>query len=309
MTIYADSDIDYQSVDSIFASGSVAEIKTAVTSFLSAADDVRDAYNGMFVHMLCQRLGEAFSEWSMRYSTPAKGSAWNAVIVPPEHSPIMLLQSCVPFGCAPVDVIAGLKKFIGNCDEFTAPVHDAISVPEIKRVLTLAQKSYRIIDVIAPEEPLRILRFDNSHSTHNSQCAIPMSNKQAVIYLFHPSSVAIHDRVFIFAHELGHTLHLAITHDIDLLPEGFDEFNGTFSPKPETLKDKQEAFADAVAISILNAKGLGTHFPTQFIKEMSFLFARYVRGLCESALQRMGLYSEPLPQPNLPWKAVTRPPR
>jgi hypothetical protein len=221
----------------------------------------------------------------------------------------MLLPSYVPFGGAPVDVIDGMKKFVERCGEFTPPVHDAISEPEIKRVLTFSQKSFRIIDIIAPDEPLKILRFDNSHITFNSQCAIPESNTQAVIYLYHPNNVDIHNRVFIFAHELGHALHLALTRNIDLLPDGFDEFNDTFTPKPETLEDKQEAFADAVAIAILNAKGLGTHFPTQFSKDMSYLFARYLRGLCENALQNSGRYSEPLPTPNLPWKQVTRPPR
>ena len=303
-------DIDYQCVDDIFMSANIGEIKAVVAAFIVVADEVRETYNGMFAYALCQRLGETFSEWAKRYSTPAKGSSWNAVIIPPEHSLIMLLPSCAPFGSAPVDVIAGLKSFIECCDDFIPPVHDAISVSEMKRVLTIAQKSFRLIDIITPdEEPLKILRFYNSHKVYNSQCAIPVNNKQAVIYSFHPNKVDIHDRIFVFAHELGHALHLSLTHDIDVLPDGFDKFNDTFSPKPETLKDKQEMFSDAVAIAILNAKGLGTHFPTRFSKDMSYLFANYVRGLCEDTLQKSGRYSEPLPPPNTPFKTVLRPPR
>ena len=304
------SDINYQSVDNIFKSNSIGEIKSAVSAFLKAADEVRETFNGMFVYALCQRLAEAFTEWSKQYLAPAKGTAWNAVIIPPEDSPIMLMSSCVPFGSAPVDVIAGLKKFVESCDEFTPPVNDAISVSEMKRTLTLAQKSYRIVDIVAPDEPMKILRFDNSHTVYNSMCAILGDSKQAIIFSFHPNNIKIHDRVYIFAHELGHALHLALTGDINLLPDGFDAFNDTFSPKLKTIKDKQEAFADAVAIAILNVKGLGTHFPTQFSKDVSHVFARYVRGLCEGALKEAGQYSEPLPPPNMPpWGHVLRPPR
>ena len=302
------SDIDYQSVDDIFNCSSIGEIKAAVKAFLAATDKVREAYNGMFVYALCRRLEETFIGWAKQYSTALKGLAWNVAIIPPEDSPIMMLPSYVPLGCAPADVIAGLKKYVERCEEFIAPIHDSITVPEIKRVLTIAQKSYRLIDIIAPEEPLKILMFGNSHKAHNSQCAIPVGNRQAVIFSFHPNKVDVHDRIFIFAHELGHALHLSFTHDIDILPEGFDEFSDTFSPKPDTLKDKQEMLADAVAIAILNAKGLGTHFPTQFSKNMSYLFARYVRGLCEVSLQKSGRLTDPLPPPNTPFKTVLRPP-
>ena len=115
------SDIDYQSVCNIFKSNSVEEIKSAASAFLEAADEVRETFNGMFVYALCQRLAETYTEWSKQYLAPAKGTAWNAVIISPEDSPIMLMSSCVPFGSAPVDVIAGLKKFVESCDEFIPP--------------------------------------------------------------------------------------------------------------------------------------------------------------------------------------------
>ena len=220
MTTGLKFDIDYQSVDNIFECRNIGEVKAAVTAFITATDEVCEMFNGMFVYMLCQRFENTFVEWAKRYFAPAKGSAWNVVIVPPEHAPIMLLPSCVPFGGAPVDVIGGLKKFIERCNEFTSPIHDAIPKSEMNRTLTYAQKTYRILDIIALDEPLKILRFDNSHTVYNSQCAIPSNSKQAVIFSFHPNNVEVHDRVFIFAHELGHALHLSLTREIDILPEG-----------------------------------------------------------------------------------------
>jgi Zn-dependent peptidase ImmA (M78 family) len=119
--------------------------------------------------------------------------------------------------------------------------------------------------------------------------------------LYHPRQNELHDRVFIFAHELGHAIHFALTGNVDVLPDGFDKFNDSFYPKLETLKDKQEAFADTVAFAILNIKGFGTHFPTRFTKDMSPNFARYVRELCTHALQEKGQLTEPLPMPNPLW--------
>jgi len=267
---------DYSCVDDIFKCRTINDIKMAVDDFIA----VTEAVDGMETWMICRHLENSYSEWSKMYSIPHKGSVWNAVIVPPEHSPIMLLPSCVPFGGSPYDIITGLRKFIIRCDEFIPPKFDAITVTEIKRILTAAQKAYSLIDVIAPNEPMKILRFAYSHIIHNSQCGIPDDPTRAsTIFVFHPKENDVYDRFFIFAHELGHALHLALTQNIDVIPDGFDKFNESVSTKLSTIKEKQEAFADAVALAILNIKGLRTHFPTQFSKYMSPIFARYVRGL------------------------------
>jgi len=281
------------------------EIKVATVAFLAAVDEVRDEYKGMLVWGLCQQLTEALTKWAEPYTTAPRGSKLNAVIVPPEHAPLMLLKSSVPINGSPTEIIDALKKFIDRCDEFVPPMCDTITVAEINRVLNAAQKFYRLLDIIAPKEPLPILRFDYSHAIYNSQCGLS-DNKEcpATIMVYHPQAVDIHDRVFIFAHELGHALHQTLTGDVAITPEGFDKFNASVSTKVNSVKEMQECFADAVALAILNIKGLGTHFPTQWSKDISPSFARYLRGLCENTLQKAGTYAEPLPPPNLMWQAA-----
>jgi hypothetical protein len=159
--------------------------------------------------------------------------------------------------------------------------------------------------LIAPGKSIQILRFANSHTEHNSQCGIPNNPElTSTIFLFHPKENGIYDRVFIFAHELGHAIHLALTHDINILPDGFDEFNTKLGVKLKTLKEKQEAFADSAALEILNTKGLRTHFPTGMSKDMSYIHANYLRKLCMAALRKRGILSEPLPPPNSPFDKV-----
>jgi len=265
-----------QLIDSILASRSTSEIKAAVTALVVSAGDMDD----ILVWILCQQLAKRFMKWAKPYELPASGAAWNAVIVPPEHAPVMLLPSCVPLGASPEEVISGLKDFAARCDEFTPPVYDAITNAEIKRVLNAAQKEYMMLDVIAPVDPLRILRFNNSHVEHNSQCGFPTNpERPSTIFLYHPREQGTYDRVFIFAHELGHALHFALTRDIEIMPEGFEQFNESIRVELHTLKEKQEAFADATALALLNVKGLGTHFPTPFSKALAPSFARYLREL------------------------------
>ena len=282
MSFKSNLNIYYSCVDDIFECRTISEIKTATEKIIAETETME----GIKVWGLCRQLEARFGEWSKQYSAPLKrrGTAWNAVIVPPEHSPVMLLPSCVPFGGSPIKIIGGLKNFIDRCDEFTSPKSDAITVTEIMKVLTAAQKAYGLIDIIAPDEPMKILCFANSHITHNSQCGIPYDTSRAsTIFLFHPKENDTYDRIFVFAHELGHALHMALTRKIDILPDGFDEFNESISTKLYTLKEKQEAFADAVALAILNVKGLRTHFPTQFSKDISPFFARYIRKLTANA--------------------------
>jgi hypothetical protein len=280
--------------DNIFSSFNVDEIKTAVSSLIQCAEGV----SASELWGLCRNFENLFSEWQKQYRLPHKTSTWNAVIIPPEHAHIMLLSSCVPFGSSPNEIIAGLRNFLVRCDEFIPPKFEAITNTEIKCVLTAAQKSYRLIDIIAPQEPMKILRFDYSHVKHNSQCGIPDNPvKVAPIFLFHPNENDMCDRVFIFAHELGHALHFALTHDVNMLPDGFEAFNQKLGVKFVNINEYQEAFADSTALAILNAKGLRTHFPTEWGKAMSVSHANYIRELCTNALQTAGKLSEPLPPP------------
>jgi hypothetical protein len=287
-----------------------SDIKTAITAFLAAVDEVQDELNGMLVWEFCRQLTKRLTAWAEPYAAAPRGSKHNAVVVPPEHAPLMLLKCSLPINGSPNEILDALKKFVGRCDEFVPPICDAITVAEMNRVLNAAQKAYRLIDIIAPKEPLKILRFDYSNIVYNSQCGLSDNpDRPATVMIYHPRAVDTHDRVFIFAHELGHALHQTLTGDVSITPDGFDKFNESVSGKFNSAEEMQECFANAAALSILNVKGLGAHFPSQFSKDMSPNFARYFRGLCENALRKLGIYDEPLPPPNLMWQALLYPPR
>jgi hypothetical protein len=174
-------------------------------------------------------------------------------------------------------IVAGLKRFVAKCMELGEPIHEAITHEEINAVLNGAQKSYRLVDILAPKQPLKILLFNNSHVEHDSECGVPADpEREAVIFLYHPRET-VHGRVFIFAHELGHALHLSLTKSAEVLPADFDRFNENLGITFDSVSQKQEAFADVTAMAVLSGGGLAEHLPHEFGDAMLKSFDMYIR--------------------------------
>jgi hypothetical protein len=94
--------------------------------------------------------------------------------------------------------------------------------------------------------------------------------------------------VFIFAHEVGHALHLGLTGDVNRIPERFDAFNESLGIKGMPLHDKQESFADAAAIAILNSDGLREHLPNQLLEQLPPYFEKYFKFVTDAYFKKLG---------------------
>jgi hypothetical protein len=277
LSLNFNTDIEYQAIHNILGCQTAEEIKTAVSAFIAEADKARAERGGKAVRGLCKRLTDTLANWLAIYKTPAFDSPLNVRVVPPVHALALMLSMNVPLGGTQELIIGGLKRFLDRCDEFTAPIEDAVTPDEIEAVLEAAERSFKIISLIAPKAPLCILRMNNSHIIHNSECGVPSNPEhEAVILVFHPREVSVHDRVFIFAHELGHALHLALTHDVNVLPDKFDDFNAALGVTPTSASHKPEMFADAAAYAILGDERLREHLPKEFLGEALPYFKRYL---------------------------------
>ena len=269
-----------QKVYAVFQSESFDELKSNITSLLEYIEN-----NTRHKRWICNQVTDSMLRYCFPYLSNLFLPDKNFVIIPPGHSLIFFMSSCVPYSKSPTLVIAGLHKFIERCCEFSDPIEAAVTEDEIRAVLEVAQKEYHILDIVAPRKPLKILQFDYSHSILNSECGISDGNEtEAVIFVYHPRSVTIHDRVFIFAHEVAHALHLALTKDMTIVPYMFDEFNKALGVNPTSIEEKQEAFADAAAIAILSGNGLDNHLPKGFDKEFSHHFIKYIKLITDKYL-------------------------
>ncbi|MDR1321583.1 MAG: hypothetical protein LBK56_09205 [Gracilibacteraceae bacterium] len=260
-----------QSISDIFAGRTIYEARTAAEAFLDHL-----AAAPKYERRLCERFVDSMIRYCDNYVPLPFCLTHNVTVVPPEYSPVIMLSAYVPISNDPDCVVAGLKRFIDKCGEFREPLHEAITYEEINAVLDDAQKSYRLVDILAPKLPLKILLFNNSHAEHNSECGVPVDpERETAIFLYHPLETA-HDRVFIFAHELGHALHLSLTRDAEVLPDSFDRFNEKLGIIFHSVHQKQEAFADVTAMAVLSG-GLSGHLPHELSDAMLENFDMYIR--------------------------------
>jgi len=267
-----------QLVSDILDSSEIAPLKTGIEELLRCIENVDDM-RGWFIR---NRFYGAVAERDGAYQRGTHGLKYNAVIIPPELALTAMIPAFVKIAGNHCEFVNGLNRFIRHLDEFISPIYPVITDTEIQATLSAAQRAFGMIDIIAADYPLRIHKFDCSHTKHNSECAVMSGDsRQSAVYLYHPRENGVYDRVFIFAHELGHALHFALTGDMDVFPGGFDSFNEKLATKFDTPEAKQEAFADAAAIAILGSPNskLKSHLPTQFSKDISPMFIRYFKKL------------------------------
>lgn len=269
--------LDY--ISKILKSHTIYEVRANIESFLAFVES-----NKKYRRSMCRKLFDSVIKFASPYLTQSMFAGGSVVVVEPSHAPVFLISTCIPLTDDPEVIIHGLRAFLRKCDEYINPVQNAITADETDMVIDIAQRKLGLLDVIARNRSLKIVRLNNSHIRTNCECGI--SEHEAVILVYHPKDVSVCDRVFIFAHEIGHALHLALTGDVEIIPDGFDEFNKLLGVEHQTIEQKQEAFADVTAFAILNCDELKTHLPHNF----SDLFLNYSeKFICQAVHNRLEL--------------------
>ena len=263
-------------VSAVTETKSLEAVKTGITAFIKFSEA-----NPSLKKDLRDRLLEAIVKLGEPYIKPAQENNINVVFIPPDAAPVMMITTCIPKTNHIKSFYNGLKNFLIKINEFTDPLEDIATVEEMGAALNSAQTKFKYLDIVAPVKPLCIVSLNNSHKERNCECGISADagSREAVIFEYHPRGVSVYGRVFIFAHELGHALHLALTGDVEVIPDGFDAFNEALNIKWQTIQQKQEAFADVAAFAILNAEGLKKYLPHRFSEPMLNCCDEYIGGL------------------------------
>jgi len=282
-TIPFDHKYAYEIIRLAVRDSGILELKTNIETLADYMENVDKKHKTWF----CKE----FTTWLLMCSSDIghpNNMEHNVIVVPPEKSPTLLLLSSVTITTKTKLLINGLKILAQKCEEFVEPIEPIITKAEIFATLDAAQKTFRLLNIIAPKKPLHILTFNCSHVIRNSEYGIPNEGSHGMVLLYHPREVDVFNRVFIFAHELGHALHLALTGDIKIMPEYFDEFNDNLGASFPSLEAKQEAFADVVAHAILGSPGSGLekYLPPVLSKDMVALFVKYVKGLTANSFAK-----------------------
>ena len=269
-------------VDEVAKSKSVAELKSSLTELLAFA-----VKNKSCRSFLREYLIELVFEAGRPYMKPLPEQRNNVVFIPPEAAPIVMIPTFVPLAAGDREFFSGVKRLIARCNEFTAPCGDAVSEDEMSPILESAQEKFRVLDIIAPVKPLNIISLNNSHIVFNSQCGIGYgAAPEAVIFVYHPRADAQHTKEFIFAHEIGHAVHIALTGGVSVLPDDFDAFNERLNIFWQTVEQKREAFADVAAFAILNSGGLREYLPGPPSESALDCFDSYIRSIVAAHINK-----------------------
>jgi hypothetical protein len=112
-----------RSISAVFASHTVYEAGAAVDAFLDCLYGTPKYKRG-----LCECFMDSLIRYCDNYVSLPSGSAQNVTVVPPEHSPVVMLSACVPVSNESCIVMRGLKLFAARYVEFREPICDAITL-------------------------------------------------------------------------------------------------------------------------------------------------------------------------------------
>jgi hypothetical protein len=122
---------------------------------------------------------------------------------------------------------------------------------------------FPFFDVIS-QKPLYIFHLANSHKAFNSMSGFGDGEEagHGVIVMFHMKDQDVSPE-YVFLHELGHILQVAITQSPSVVPPVFLRFHNEIGGAPlrESNPDAPEVFADTFAIAVMHGTELEKYNP------------------------------------------------
>lgn len=237
---------------------------------------------------LCRTLSHMVVDYTLGYHLEHMINPQNKriIILSYEQSPLYLLRSYIGGLKQIAKIILRLNEFLGYCEDFIEPTGIEITIHQINQVIDISESKFNLMNIIATVSPLIIMRFNTANRQFNSQCGVIGEGieTRAILMMFN-SRTKENDPVYVFAHELGHAFHLALTHNTQIMPAKFDELNELLGlEKNIPIGDKIELFADMFAMVLLNCPELRKHDPfTEFVRFIPY-FDKYIVALARGQL-------------------------
>ena len=153
-----------------------------------------------------------------------------------------------------IDLCGGYKVSTGN----------SINKTEVEYLLN-TEKGKNLCKIVSKQKPLVILNILEKHFEFNS---ITLTYFNLIINSVH--KLENQDRVYVFAHELGHILQYSKTNSQEIYPSGFyDMFERAFNNKISNVRgeDLTEIFADCFSVYFMIGSKYEHNNP--FIQEFS----------------------------------------
>ncbi|MHB9038658.1 MAG: hypothetical protein ACYC64_18570 [Armatimonadota bacterium] len=184
------------------------------------------------------------------------------IIYPPSFSiPAYLMANGLAVGKVRESTMH-IRNLIDYIDtSITSPSGNCLTDERAERVLQVLVAKFPYFDIVSKHKPLNILCIDNTDKRYNSQCGINASGDECIILMFHMKDSEISPE-YVFLHELGHALQIALTGSDAIVPEEFIRFyQGLNSPLEQGNPDAPDVFADTFAMAVMRGTELSPHDP------------------------------------------------
>ncbi|MCL2634181.1 MAG: hypothetical protein FWD34_06695 [Oscillospiraceae bacterium] len=282
-----DYEIIYHSIRDVIASDNIKTLSENVHKLIKLPIRTK-GHKDYFSHTLlvsaqneCNRVfGDSMSLF--RFNNNEKLKKGKVAYISKQDSAIALFLSYCAWGGDYKTQKEVLIKFLNALNAFIPAVEKRITQKEMREVIRVAQEKLHFMDTIMKGRNLFIASLPFSHEDFNSFAVNPTYLlKSTIVFSLHSKSIDIHDRIFIFAHELGHVFHLAITGSFSVLPEEFHAFNEIIGVGKIEGEEGNEYFADIIATAILHETELSAHLPSDFGDGMCEVFSHFGKAICE----------------------------
>jgi hypothetical protein len=247
-----------------------------IDKFLDRQDVNRSAF--------CKKLAQSLNEWLFLLS--------NENIFEDKKPEYYIYQTKVSllYYLASNDLTLGrvremrqnIKRLITYIDETSIPPSGRfLAVEKEEKILSVLFMKYPYLEIVSANRPLVVLNFNSTNRASNSFCGTDEGVKSSVILMYNMKDNSVIPE-YVFLHELGHALQIALTGSADDVPNEFIEFHNSM-PYTEKInqgdKDATELFADTFAISVMRNTELSCFDPFHFSDSLNAHFEAFYFNL------------------------------
>jgi hypothetical protein len=161
-----------------------------------------------------------------------------------------------------IEDIRNIIDFVSN--NIVSPSGKYLSIQDAKDTITKISDKFPYFDIVGKLGILNILLLDNTHTLFNSLCGVNAEGSGAVVIMYHMNDKQMAP-VYVFLHELGHVLQIAMTGSVNYVPDSFIRFHERLSTGlKQGMYDAPEVFADSFAIAVMYNTPLQAYNPFNF---------------------------------------------
>lgn len=241
-----------------------------IDAFLSENTADRSAF--------CKKLARTLTERVSSLMGCLMFESERYAVYPPAFSiPLYLTANGLALGGVR-NTVQHIRKLMDYVDaSIVAPSGNCLTKERAERVLQVLTAKFPYFDVTG--KPLNILLIDNSDRIYNSQCGVNSAADDCIILMFHMKDNTLSPE-YVFLHELGHALQIALTGSPETVPGEFITFHQLLGNQLEQGDaGAPDLFADTFAMAVMRGTELSSCDPFELSDALKDVIERFITGL------------------------------